>query len=299
MKAIVIGGDGTIGQALCSSLQAHGHDVVATSRRPIDSGRGFWPLDLAGPDIEQMPLPQGDVAFFCAAITRFSDCRANPALARQVNVNGAITTARRLVGQGTHVVLLSTSAVFDWSMPHSPTDRPLCPLTAYGALKAEAEQQFSIFGRQVSILRLSKVLTPNYGLIRNWIASLSAGERITAFSDLHMAPISLDDALTSLRTIAEMSAGGIYQFSSADDISYFNAAQHIAARLGADPDLVVRARAADARIPVEEIVQYSSLDTSRLTSMNGRTAPEAFNMMDIVFGLPRHGASVRPIESGS
>lgn len=284
MKTIVLGGDGAIGRALARSLQATGHEVVATSRQPDANAQGLWPLNFEHGDLEKTPLPQGDVAFFCAAMTKFADCRVHPVRAQQINVTGPAVVARRLVEQRTNVVLLSTSAVFDWSMPLSPAERPPCPLTFYGEMKAEAERRFAQLGSHASILRLSKVLTPDYGLVRGWIKALSGGQRVTAFSDLYMAPIALADALISLETIAHNSEGGIYQFSAASDITYFDAARHIAMRLGVDPGLVTDAQAADAGIPAEELVHYSSLDASRLAAINGRSAPNPFYVIDTVFG---------------
>src|SRR4051812_30738414 len=127
MKALVVGADGTIGRALMQALQRQGHEVRGTSRRAICNSRDTSQLDLEKSDLASIALPQSDVAFFCAAMAKFSDCRADPLRARRINVDAPAILARRLVQQRTHVVLLSSSAVFDWNQPKSPATRPPCP----------------------------------------------------------------------------------------------------------------------------------------------------------------------------
>jgi dTDP-4-dehydrorhamnose reductase len=283
MKALVLGADGTIGAALMQSLQRTGHEVIGTSRRVVANRADILRLDFEELDPEWLALPQVDVAFFCAGMTKFSDCRADPRRARRINVDAPTMLARRLVQEGARVVLLSTSAVFDWSTPRSPADRPLCPVTVYGSLKADAETQFAEFGRAASILRLSKVLTPDYSLMRGWIDALAVGRKVTAFSDLHMAPIPLEEVLAALHTIAEGRAGGIFQLSASRDISYLDAALHIADRLRAPRELVSVAQAGTAGIPPEEVMRYSSLDMSRLSSVSGQKAIDPIAVIDSVF----------------
>lgn len=284
MKALVIGADGTIGRSLARHLRLQGHQVFATSRRPASADGESIHLDLGDDALDAMHLPQTDAAFFCAAVTKFSDCRTNPSRARRINVEAPAFIAQRLVDRGTQVVLLSTSAVFDWSTPQSDAARLPCPLTVYGRLKADAETRFLRLGPAASILRLSKVLAPDYGLINGWIGDLAQRRTIAAFSDLHMAPVSLQQVVTTLQAIALSRPSGIFQLSATRDISYFDAALHIAARLGVPPSLVSSARAAEAGIPPEEVIQYSSLDTSRLREIGGNQAPDSFDAIDAVFG---------------
>ena len=77
MRATVIGAGGTIGKALCKALAAAGHEVIAVTRNELDL------LNLP----EWCPPPlQGEVAYLCAAKTRFIDCEADSD-AYRVNVD--------------------------------------------------------------------------------------------------------------------------------------------------------------------------------------------------------------------
>jgi dTDP-4-dehydrorhamnose reductase len=203
--------------------------------------------------------------------------------ARQVNVTAPTVLARRLVAVGTRVVLLSTSAIFDWHSPHVQASCPPCPITVYGKLKAEAEAAFFAFGAAASILRLTKVLTSGDSLFNNWIDDLRQERSITAFSDHHMAPVTLNDAVAALLAISSSSESGVFQISGAHDVSYYEAALHLALRLDIARQRVIEARASENGVLPEEIIRYSSLETSRIGALTGWTTPAAYSVIDEVF----------------
>ena len=248
-----------------------------------NSAKGIQHLDLADPLAGEATLPDADIAFFCAAMARFADCRAAPALAHRVNVSSPSALARRLVGQGTRVVLISTTAVYDGRAARVPSRTPPVPVTDYGRLKVEAEAQFLALGEAASIVRLTKILDMRQPLFVRWIETLARGEPVTAFTDLGLAPISLAAAIRALLAVAGDPRGGIYQASAAADISYVDAARHIAKRLGAEPALVVAQGGADAGIPAEQLTLLSSLDTSRLAALTGESASDPYGVIDEVF----------------
>jgi dTDP-4-dehydrorhamnose reductase len=286
MRALVIGADGTVGRALIEALRRRGDVAIGTTRRKeTGDGPATHFLDLADPRAaDSVPLPDADVAFFCAAMTRFSDCRSQPELARRVNVDTPVALARQLVSRGARAILLSTGAVFDGRSPRVPASRPTGPTTAYGRLKADAERAFLALGAAACVVRLTKVLTPTMPLFVGWIEALARGETIGAFSDMSLSPISLKDAVSGLLAVADDSGGGVYQLSGATDIGYADAARHLARRLGFGPDRVVAVRAVDNGIPAEQAVLFTSLDPARMVALTGRPAPDPFDVLDRVYG---------------
>jgi dTDP-4-dehydrorhamnose reductase len=282
MKTLVIGGDGGIGSALTNALVSRGDTVCQTTRRSAPAGSSAIHLDLASFEIDKL-LPGSDIAFFCAAITGFAACRMNESLARQVNVTSPLLLARRLVAAGTRVILLSTSAVFDWRSPRVQASCPPCPVTVYGKLKAEAEAAFSAFGAAASILRLTKVLTPTDILFNNWIEDLGQERSVMAFSDHHMAPVTLNDTIAALLAISRSSESGVFQISAKHDVSYYEAALHLASRLDVERLSVAEARASENGVLPEEIIHYSSLETSRIGALTGWEAPDPYSVIDEVF----------------
>ena len=288
LRVLIIGIDSVIGQALGEALTARGDTVFGTTRRPAGARHADRvPLDLATSEAANAALPAADIAVFCAAKARFAECRTDPEIARRVNVDNTVALARRLIEEGSRVLLLSTSAIFDGSRPRRQAEEPTGAASLYGKLKAEAEAGFLKLGNAASVLRLTKLVTPQVPLFADWIATLAAGRSIRAFADLRFCPVPLDHVVTALLAAIDDRGGGIYQVSGSDDIAYADAARHLALRLGAVADLVETARAADHDIPPEEILAHTSLDTSRLSALTGFRPPSPFAVLDSVFALVR------------
>jgi dTDP-4-dehydrorhamnose reductase len=284
MHILVIGGDSAIGGSFIAAPRAAHLKISATTRRPqtIDPDRIY--LDLADDRaVASVRLPRCDVAFFCAAVDGFAMCRANPVLARLVSIDSTAILVERLAAQGTHVVLLSSTAVFDFQTPQVKADTPTCPRTLHGELKAEAEELFLRLGIQGSVLRLTKVLTPDAALVARWIAALRRNEPVFAFSDLHIAPLSLADATLAMLAVTEDRGGGIYQMSGARDVNYLDVASHLAKMIGSPHDLVRPTRAIDCGIPPAEIPRFTTLDCSRLKKLTGQRPPDPFTVIEMVY----------------
>ena len=283
MDALVIGADSGIGAALIDRLAMLGHSVKGTSRHAKAMPSDCIRLDLTDPNVAETPVPHADIVFFCAAMTRYAECRANPELARMVNATAPAALARRLAKEGARVVLLSTSAVFDGTIQHVDAMARPCPLTVYGHVKAEAEERFLALGDAASILRLSKVMTLQMPLLRSWIEALTRGESISAFTDLSLAPITMDDAVAALVAIAQSNSAGIHQYSAATDITYSESARHLASKLRRKSEYVLDESAMSHGVRREEAPRYTSLDSSRVEKLAGRPSPTPFSVLDRLF----------------
>ncbi len=292
-KILIVGADGLVGRALFEAAVQRGFVVTGTTRRR--DRPHLLHCDLEDLALHDIALPAADVAFFCAAVAGFAECRNDTARARQINVTAPRLLTEKLVAQGTRVVTLSSSSVFDWSQPHVAADKAPCPVSVYGKLKAENEAAFLAFDKAATVVRFAKMLTPQSRLFAGWLDALRHKRPVTAFSDLRMAPVSLDDAVTLLLALASSDTSGIYQYSASRDISYLDAARHMAAALDAAPSLVAEARAAENGIPPEEITTFSSMDSSRAERLLGTSAPDPFATLDRLYDLP---AAHRPAGVG-
>jgi dTDP-4-dehydrorhamnose reductase len=283
LRILIVGSDGTIGAALSLALRAKGHAVIGTTRRQANAklpGAIFLDLSADG----SVSLPDVDVAVICAALARFEDCRKHPELAQRVNVDRPIEIAGQVLGRGGRVLLLSTSAVFDCLTPHRLAEDPRAPRSAYGRLKAETESRLLEVGRGASVLRLTKVVRPNAGILVDWIDSLKKGRAVTAFDDHRFCPLPLDAVVEALVAVVESGKDGLFQISGDDDISYADAARHLAAGLGLSENSVSTAGASSGGIASDEMTPYTSLDTRRLTAMTGFVPPTAIEVLESVYG---------------
>jgi dTDP-4-dehydrorhamnose reductase len=279
LNVLVVGVDGLIGQGLASELRRRGHGVVGTSRRIQQGNNSTIFLDLAAAQLAPMPLV--DVAVICAAMARFSDCRDHYDLTHRVNVEARLALADLASARGGRIIALSSSAVFDCLRPNAKADWNPAPRSAYGRQMAEAEA--GILARGGAILRSSKVLTDRTGIFPGWIRTFRAGGEVQAFEDHTICPLLLNSVVESVIALIERPNDGIFQVSGASDISYADAARHLANRIGVSEERVVSVRAVEQGIPQSEVMPFTSLDTSRLTALTGFRPPEPAAVIDAAF----------------
>jgi dTDP-4-dehydrorhamnose reductase len=281
MRCLIIGVDGSFGGALSRSLQSLGHEVIATTRRRERAG-GHLFLDLAAPLPLPLP-PQVDVAIICAAMARLDDCRRYPELAHRVNVAAPLDLARTLTRAGARVILLSTSSVFGCLVPHVEENASPAPRSVYARFKAEAETRLLELGSRIAVLRLTKVVKPNSGLLSDWIRHLGDGRPVRAFDDSRFCPLTVAHVVDAIAAVIQDGQGGVYHLSGAADVSYAEAVKFFAQRIGVATELVEPVHGVDSGLPYEELTPFTSLATSRLSRLNGFVPPEAFEILQDVY----------------
>lgn len=259
---LIVGADGLLGGALLHRARAAGVPCQATRLAPTAADPALHSLDLAAPlDAWEPPAPT-HAALLCAAVTRLDACRADPARTRHINVVQTLELARRLTARGVFVVFPSSNLVFDGDLSRTPADHPVHPRTEYGRQKAEVEAGLRDLGPHIAIVRLTKVVHPDWPLLRAWRDALAAGQPVHPFPDLVCAPIPLDRVVDGLLAIARDRRAGLWQFSAARDVSYADLARHVADRLNA-PAALVQPRPAGDLGGVEHRPAHTTLDTSR------------------------------------
>ena len=188
--------------------------------------------------------------------------------------------ARTLAAAARGSSFLSSNLVLDGSAACQRADAPLRPQCEYGRQKAEVERQLGGLPG-TCIVRLTKVLGPGSPLSTQWAAALRAGQPVRPLSDLRMAPVPLGFAVEVLLRLAVAPLTGIVQVSATEDISYEEAARHIARRLGAAASLVQPSTAAAAGLDLEHLPIHTALDTTRLRAELGLTPPDPWEAVDL------------------
>lgn len=92
----------------------------------------------------------------------------------------------------------------------------------------------------------------------NWRDKATKGKAISAFTDMTLSPISLDDVVYKIDFLVKERAEGIYQLSEKKDISYYDFALDFANKNGFNKDLVKK----DSwrSILLEKPPKYTSLE---------------------------------------
>ena len=282
---IVVGADGLIGRALADHLVLAGKQVIETTRRPdtITEKRIF--LDLSK-DISNWKTPcHISIAYICAAVSSIEHCRKYATQSAIVNVHNTVELVKTLVKSGTFVIFPSTNLVYDGSVPFRKADDPVCPLTEYGRQKAEAERQLLALGELISVVRFTKVFSPEMSLFRGWIKALKENEAIHPFADMVMAPVSLAFAVDVLCRIGEVLLPDILQVSGDKDITYEQIAMHIVERIGCKPSLVQTIASIEACLNAEAVPVHTTLDTSRLYVELKMRPPNIWPLIDSVVDM--------------
>jgi len=191
--------------------------------------------------------------------------------------------AEQFSDDGSQVIYLSTSAVFDCNYPRMQSNLCKSPKSIYGKTKSEGEDAVLGVGKETSVLRLTKVVHENLPILKEWSELLRIEKKTQAFVDLNFCPILIEDVTNALIAIAKKGKGGVYQVSGESDISYYEAAIALAEILEVNPKLVQPSRAIDSGLPQEFILRHTSLDTSSLPSELKFIAPKPFDVLKKVY----------------
>jgi dTDP-4-dehydrorhamnose reductase len=276
---LVIGADGMIGARVATRLEAAGVRVVRTSRRGTS---GAVPLDLAALPGDWSPPAGIGAAVLCAAVTSTEACRSRPAESRRVNVEAPLEIGRRVAAAGGRIVFLSTNLVFDGSVPFVKAGAERCPRSAYGRMKAEAEERLLALGGAATVVRLTKVVGRTLPVIDAWRSALVRGEEVRPFSDLPMAPVPLDLAAGVIAAAAREPLGPILQVSARADVTYADVARRLAARWGFPADLVRPWTVAESAAGLEYVPLHTTLDGSPVRDRLGLEPPDPWAAIDEV-----------------
>lgn len=283
--SLIIGSDGALGSALKKYLVERGEQVIESTRRRDTCSANRIFLDLSNEiDDSWSPPPGVSVVYICAAVASLEKCLADPDASARVNVNNTVTIARECMENGLFVIFPSTNLVFDGSAPSRKIGDLIFPKTEYGRQKAEAEKQLQVCGgNNLAIVRFTKIITPGFPLILQWIQSLKSNQVIHPFSDYVMAPVSSPLAVECLYRIAHNRMQGIFHLSAPGDISYADMGFHLAQKLDVSSDLVVPIKIKDSGIHLENIPEYTSLDITDTEKRLGIKIPDGFSTIDRMF----------------
>ncbi len=280
-RHLIIGSDGLLGTSIARQLRQTNQPYCTTSRRSDPSHSGMF-LDLSR-DIHSFQVPEGiETAYLCAASTSIAWCRFHQYESRLINVTNTVRLAKRLTTAGIRTLFPSTNLVFDGEITQIKPDTPMNPAVEYGRQKAAAEKELLVFGKMAAVIRFSKIMSPADTLITDWIRELKKKETIRPFSDMVLAPVSLEFATAVLLAIADERLSGIWQVSADKDITYEELARYIAEKLGADYGLVQPVSVNHSGMEFERIPKNTTLDTGRIENELGLKPPEIWDTVDSI-----------------
>lgn len=255
---LIVGGDSTIGAGLSQFWRDRGIPHHASTRRValvsalrpyMDLGERRWSTALEN---------RYEAVVFCAAVTKLADCEGYPEKAKQINVDGTLALATALSRESAYLLLLSTNQVFDGSKPHRKVSEPVCPINEYGRQKAEAEQRILQLPNS-AVLRLTKVIHPELPLLRQWEADLKAGKPIEASTNMHLAPIPLEEVVRKIDKLVRNKSTGIHHLSGEKDVSYYEFAASYFRKFNNIEKLIRQSTIRTSQLIISSVPRYTSL----------------------------------------
>ena len=267
-----------IGKESYNSLKAKGWNVTPTVHS--SNSTGGLVLDLGCDPSDWPKLPDVNVVLIAAAVPSLVLCQRDPKGSRAVNVDGVVKLARGLAAKGCRILFLSSNHVFDGIQPAISAEAPTNPKSEYGRQKRDAEDALLSLGEMVSILRITKVLTPYTGVLPNWAHDMRQGHDVHAFSDFSMAPISLDQTVEAITSIMENFEPGIFQLSGDKDVSYLDTARILSKFIGSDPAKIRATNCSSTDQPAAHFPAFSTLDTNKLIKRYGLSQPSSQNVIE-------------------
>ena len=184
----------------------------------------------------------------------------DPKGSAMINIENTINIAKKCVENDIFFVFPSTNLVFDGSVPFRKPDENRSPMTEYGRQKADAEKKIFALGKNVAIIRFTKIISPGMQLIHTWCDDLRSSRIIRPFSDYVMSPVPNIIAGEIIHRIGQKRIHGIHQVPGPKDITYADAAYHIAKRLHVEKKLIRPTTFDDAGVVIEHNPAFTTLD---------------------------------------
>lgn len=231
-KLMVTGANGFVAGSILANAGA-GFELHALSRGTATTRRRnlHWHTGSSegGALAAAFRALQPDAVIHTAALADIDFCQANPAAAREVNVELTRTIAGLCAESGRRLIYCSTDTVFDGEHAPYAEDDPTGPVNLYAQTKVEAEQIVAASGAPAVIARLSlvvglPVLGAGNSFLARMVASFRAGQTVSVPAHEVRTPV---DVITVGRALVELAAGeqrGIFHLAGSERLNRFEMA---------------------------------------------------------------------------
>lgn len=233
-QLLIVGASGMIGRRLAYQLRSLGEKVICADKTS-ESGSNQFRIDFC----------EGNSVSLLAGVKQVIFCASpnykQPADLLDQFFAGAAQFLSKCIEKEKPILFLSTNHVFDGSgLPRiGERTNPIC---LYGQHKA-AFEELALRAPFNSVIRLTKVIGPHSPPFDEWIKQLRIGNRVEAFANVSIAPISLSFVVQTIAHLALERRAGLFHLSSLDQISFADALLSIARRLGLAAGLIKKVQA--------------------------------------------------------
>ncbi len=220
-RVLIFGGRGRSGQAMVTTAQQQGHEVIAPTHAECD---------LLNPEqvAEAVRATQADIVINCAAISGLEACGDNAAAARLINTTAPAAMAQACAQSGARFIHLSTDYVLCGLEPGlKGEDAPCRPICVYGESKWEGEQAVAAANEESLILRVSWLCgnPAKPGFPESIAMKALAGLPLAAIDDKDSLPTDVYELAEAALKLAEMKQSGTFHVcSTGEPITWWQSA---------------------------------------------------------------------------
>ena len=230
-----------------------------------------FPLDQSNVIITNFNRIQPDIVINCAAYTAVDKAEQDTVVADAINHLAIATLASLCVESGAKLVHISTDYVFDGSSPvaYKEDDQPN-PKSVYGATKLAGEIACLKNCPESIIIRTAWVYSEfGNNFVKTMLRLMSERDTLGVVNDQVGSPTYAADLAQVILTILDSNKweSGIYHYSNAGEISWFDFAKDIKAI--ADKTCEIKGIPASSYPTPAERPAYSLLDKSKIKAVYG------------------------------
>ena len=230
-----------------------------------------FPLDQSNVIITNFNRIQPDIVINCAAYTAVDKAEQDTVVADAINHLAIATLASLCAESEAKLVHISTDYVFDGSSPvaYKEDDQPN-PKSVYGATKLAGEIACLQNCPESIIIRTAWVYSEfGNNFVKTMLRLMSERDTLSVVNDQVGSPTYAADLAQVILTILDSNKweSGIYHYSNAGEISWFDFAKDIKAI--ADKTCEIKGIPASSYPTPAERPSYSLLDKSKIKAVYG------------------------------
>jgi len=237
--ALIIGGTGFIGQALCTQLLSLGINthIIARHADKLPQKKNLYTHKASMEDSKLMTecLSQCDYVFFTASDTIPGNSIKKPALELEANLKPALIFLDTLQKfPDIHLVFFSSGGTVygNPKMSRVTEEHTLIPLSYHGAMKTAIEAFMCAMstqcGSHISVLRPSNVYgpgqqyRPDFGIIRKLLEHAMQGKPIEIWGDGETIRdyLFIDDCVSATLSLMNIETKGFNSFNLGSGTGY-------------------------------------------------------------------------------
>ncbi len=237
MRLLVTGGSGYLGSEVAARAAARGEEVFATHR--VTPPEPAMPVRWVCVDLSDSEATERMITALRPDAVVHTAYRATGPRARLDTVGAAVSVARAARRVDTTLIHMSSDVVFSGRDPGplSEAVRP-APVSAYGRLKAEAEQMVTEAHSGATVVRTSLIYGgtdrpgPQERLVE---AALADPSSVLFHSDEVRCPVHVGDLAAALLALVDAGVSGIWHLGGPRAVDRLELARALARSLGRDP----------------------------------------------------------------